>query len=181
LTVPTASTRGWFLEQVQREQARLRASIRALGVRSEAVDDLAQEALVISLERLDEFNRDGDFGAWVRQIARLLVANERRKVARRSRILSDRVTDLLLESHQVSMCPGERQEREEELAALRKCLAELPKHNRELLQRRYFDDLSPGAIGSHMGRPSNQIRQALLRLRRTLLECIERRLGTGLV
>ena len=34
----------WFTDQVRREQARLRALIRALGVRAEAVDDLAQEA-----------------------------------------------------------------------------------------------------------------------------------------
>jgi RNA polymerase sigma-70 factor (ECF subfamily) len=180
--VHSARTRAWFLEQVQLEQARLRASIRALGVRSEAVDDLAQEALLIALERIEEFDREGgDFGSWVRRIARLVVANERRKETRRSRILSDHVTDLLLESRRAELLPGERQEREEEVAALRKCLAELPEPGRDLLQRRYFDDLSPGAIGSQMGRPSNQIRQALLRLRRALLECIERRLGTELV
>lgn len=176
------NTRAWFLERVHHEQLRLRASIRALGIRSEAVDDLAQEALLIALERVDEFDREGgDFGAWVRQIARMVVANERRKEDRRSRILSDHVTDLLLESYRVVTSAEERHEREEEVAALRMCLAELPKPSRELLQRRYFDDLSPGAIGNLTGRPSHQIRQALLRLRRALLECVERRLGTRLV
>lgn len=170
----------WFMEQVQFEQARLRAFIRSLGVRSEAVDDVSQEVLVISLERLDEFDRDGDFGAWVRQIARRVIANERRKESRRSRILSDRVTDLLLELGDDSTCPRERQEHMEEVTALRECLAELPKHGRELLQQRYFNDLSPGAIAGLMGRSSNQVRQTLLRLRRALLGCIERRMGTEL-
>ena len=60
--MPTASVTAWFLEQVRGEQSRLRASIRALGVRAEAVDDVAQDALVIALEKLDEFDRGGDFG-----------------------------------------------------------------------------------------------------------------------
>src|SRR4051812_22338287 len=163
------------MEQVQREQSRLRCSIRALGVRAEAVDDIAQEAVVIALTKLEEFDRSCDFGLWVRQIARRLVANERRKESRRSLILSGRVTDHLLELAAGQSSGGESQEREEELTALRQCLAELPKRDRELLQQRYFEDLSPGAIGSRLGFTSNQVRQMLLRLRRALLECIERR------
>lgn len=158
----------------------MRAYVRALGVRAEWVDDLAQEALLIALRRLDEFDRTGDFGGWVRQIARRLIANERRKEMRRDIILSDHATDLLLEIHRESISPGERQEREEEIATLRECVSGLPKHSRELLQQRYFEDLSPGAIGSRLGLPSNQIRQTLLRLRRALLSCMERRMGTHL-
>ena len=170
----------WFLEQVQKDQVRLRAYIRALGVRAEWVDDLAQEALLIALRRLDEFDRSGDFGGWVRQIARRLIANERRKETRRDIILSDHATDLLLEIHRESTNPAELQERKEEIATLQECVSGLPKTSRELLQQRYFEDLSPGAIGSRLGLPSNQIRQTLLRLRRALLTCMERRLGTRL-
>jgi RNA polymerase sigma-70 factor (ECF subfamily) len=175
--VPQPSDTAWFLEQVQREQSRLRSSIRALGVRAEAVDDIAQEALVIALTKLEDFGRGSDFGAWVRQIARRLVANERRKEIRRNLILSDHVTDLLIELVSEPANPGKRQEHEEELVALRVCLAELPKNSRELLHQRYFEDLRPGAIASRLGVASNQVRQMLLRLRRELLECIERRLG----
>ena len=125
--MPSASADAWFLERVQSEQARLRSFIRALGVRAEAVDDLAQETLIIALKKLDEFDRGSDFGVWVRQIARRLIANERRKEARRSQILSDCVTDLLLEINHEPMSPSERQEHDEELAALRECMAALPK------------------------------------------------------
>jgi RNA polymerase sigma-70 factor (ECF subfamily) len=173
--VPSVNSNAWFLDQVQRNQVRLRAYVRALGVRAEWVDDLAQEAFLIALRRLDEFDRTGDFGGWVRQIARRLIANERRKAMRRDLFLSDHATDLLLEMHREVTNPGELQEREEEIARLRECVAGLPKRSRDLLQQRYFEDLSPGAIGSRMGLPSNQIRQTLLRLRRALLTCMERR------
>ena len=176
----TSGDERWFLERVQSEQARLRAFIRAQGVRSEAVDDLAQEALLICLTKLDEFDRDGDFGAWARQIARRLVANERRKQARRNQIQSDHVTEILLEMNRESAAAGDRLVLVEELSALRDCLTSLPGTSRELLRQRYFEELSAGAIGSRLGWTSNQVRQTLLRLRRGLLGCIERRLGTEL-
>jgi RNA polymerase sigma-70 factor (ECF subfamily) len=94
--------------------------------------------------------------------------------------MSDHVTDLLLESRRGVTYAIEREEKVEELTALRECLAELPRHSRELLQLRYFNGLSPGAIGSHLGRTSNQTRQALMRLRRALLKCMEHRLGAEL-
>src|SRR5205807_5867899 len=86
----------WFIDRVREHQARLRASIRALGVRAESVDDIAQDALVLAWEKLAQFDPGGDFGAWVMQIARRLVANERRKQARHSRILAGEVTDILM-------------------------------------------------------------------------------------
>jgi RNA polymerase sigma-70 factor (ECF subfamily) len=182
MEVPLVSVDSWFLEQVKREQGRLRSHIRALGVRSEEVDDLAQEALMIALKKLNEFDRRNDFGVWVRQIARKLVANERRKLARRSKILSRLVTDYLLSLHPGSIGGWEESGREDELEleALRECLSALPEHSRELVRQRYFEDLSPAAIGNRLGRTSNQVRQALLRLRRALLDCIERRTGTEL-
>lgn len=179
--MPSTNATAWFLEQVRREQARLRASIRALGVRAEAVDDIAQDVLVIALEKLNEFDRGGDFGAWIRQIARWEVANERRKGSRRNLIVSDSITSLLLELPFEPPDRGDRLEREEEIAALRECVAGLPKHSRELLHLRYFEDLSPGSIASRLGQTSNQVRQVLLRLRRALLGCIERRMGADTV
>jgi hypothetical protein len=56
----------WFMEQVGREQSRLRAFIGSLGIRAESVDDIAQDALLVDYELLAAFRRDEDFGAWVR-------------------------------------------------------------------------------------------------------------------
>jgi RNA polymerase sigma-70 factor (ECF subfamily) len=168
----------WFLEQVEREHSRLRAFIRALGVRSEAVDDMAQEALLVAYRKLDKFDRDGDFGAWVRQMARRLIANERRKESRRGQMLSDHLTDLLCTIDEAeSACKLARLEHEDDLSALRNCLSKVPKAGRELIYQRYFEELTPGEIAGRLGQSSNQVRQALLRLRRVLLACMERRQG----
>ncbi len=172
--------RAWFIAQVQQHQSRLRASIRALGVRAEAVDDFAQDTLLLAWQKIAEFGPGGDFGAWVGQIARRLVANERRKDARRSRLLAGEVTDLLLAMSADANCAAERIDNMDEFAVLRNCLEKLPPHAREVIRFRYFDNQSPGTIASHLGRPSDAVRQLLLRLRRKLLECMERRPGLEL-
>jgi RNA polymerase sigma-70 factor (ECF subfamily) len=173
--MPSNDTRKWFIEQVQREHTRLRAFVHSLGVRSEDVDDIAQEVFLISFRKLDEFEHNGDFGAWVRQIARRIVAGERCKESRRNKLLSDHVTDLLLESEDVRLpCAWGEDHEQDELAALRSCLSKMPKPSRDLLQQRYFEELSPGEIGARLGKSSNQIRQTLLRLRRSLLTCMTR-------
>ncbi len=167
----------WFIEQVRREQSRLRAFVRVLGVRPEAVDDIAQDALLIAYERLDVFRGDEDFGAWVRGIARRLVANWLRKENRRRVILSEHVTELLAAAAPEQMHPLAETADGERLAALKSCLEQLPEPGQQLVHLRYFEELSPGVIASRYERSANDIRQQLFRLRRTLLKCMEFRLG----
>lgn len=137
----------WSLDQDQAEQVRLRAFISAQGVRSGAVDELAQDALLICLTKLDEFDRDsGDFGAWVRQIARTLVAHERCKISRHNQIPSDHETEILLALNRESAATGDRLVLVEELSVLRDYLTSLPGLSREPTRQRYYEVLSTGAI-----------------------------------
>jgi RNA polymerase sigma-70 factor (ECF subfamily) len=167
----------WFMEQVEREQSRLRAFVRSLGIRAEAVDDLAQDAFIVAYERLDDFRRTDDFGAWVRGIARRLVANAMRKDSRRRQILSDHMTELLLAAASEELHPLAETAADDRLAALRSCLEKVPDAARQLLHLRYFDELSPGVIAGRIERSAGDVRQQLFRLRRGLLQCIERRLA----
>ena len=162
----------WFIEQVRQEHTRLRAFIRSLGVRSEAVDDVAQECFILALEKLDQFERGTDFGAWVRGMARRLVMNLLRKEQRRQLILSDAVTEFM-----AATADEPADDRlGEKVEALRTCMSQMPERTRELVRMRYFDDLSPGAIASRLERTANDVRQMLFRLRRALLECVEKRM-----
>lgn len=163
----------WFIEQVRQEHTRLRAFIRSLGVRAEAVDDVAQECFILALEKLDQFERGTDFGAWVRGMARRLVMNLLRKEQRRQIILSDAVTQFMAESTEEEPADDLTIEKVE---ALRGCMGQLPERSRELVRMRYFEDLSPGAIASRLERTANDVRQMLFRLRRALQECVEKRI-----
>lgn len=167
----------WFMEQVRREQSRLRAFVRVLGVRAEAVDDIAQDALLVAYERLATFRADEDFGAWVRGIARRLVANCLRKENRRQVILSEHMAELLAASAPESLHPLAETGQGEHLEALQSCLEKLPERSRQLLHLRYFEELSPGVIAGRWERSATDVRQQLFRLRQALLKCIEHRLA----
>lgn len=175
--MPSINANSWFPEQVQKDQARLRAYVRSLGVRAEWVDDLAQEALLIALRRVDEFDRTGDFGGWVRQIARRLIANERRKrcVATSSCPTMPRTSSWKFMASHPSRASSKNVRKKS-----RSCVSAYPGSRSGVVSfaTTLLEDLSPGAIGSRLGLPSNQIRQTLLRLRRVLLTCMERRSGT---
>jgi RNA polymerase sigma-70 factor (ECF subfamily) len=168
-----------FLHQVEHEQARLRAFIRSLGVRAEAVDDLAQDALLVAYEKRDSFDPaiQQDFGAWVRGIARKLAANAMRKEARRRIFLSEHLSTLLLAAAPDRLHPLAGAAGDERLAALSACLTTLPEHSRRLIHLRYFEELSPGAMAGQLERSANDVRQVLFRIRNLLLTCIEKRLA----
>ena len=110
-------------------------SSAALGVGGADVDDVAQETFLVAYRKLDEWDRGRDAGPWLRGIARHLAANERRKAARRSRLIAGRLGELLVEHAE----PEAATPAAELLDALNACLQELPETSRELLRRRYAD------------------------------------------
>jgi RNA polymerase sigma-70 factor (ECF subfamily) len=166
----------WFMEQVRREHLSLRAYVRGLGVRIDAVDDVAHDALVIAMEKLPDFDRERDFGAWVRGIAKRVVLNLRHKEGRRAAILSARITDVVANLGLDDT--GERQ-RGDELVALRACLQKLPEKSRQILHSRYYEDMSPSKIAGHVDKSSEHVRQILFRVRKQLLACVRQRLASG--
>ena len=89
-----------FVEFVDQHKFSVRAYIRALGARSDWVDDLAQEAFVIAYQRLDDYDQQKDLGNWVRGIARKLVVAERQRHARSERIIYGPLTDYLMTKEQ---------------------------------------------------------------------------------
>lgn len=167
-----------FIEQVREHHASLRGFVRSLGVDPLWVDDVAQEAFIVAYNRLDEFDLEREFGPWLRGIARNLVINERRKDARRKRILSDNLTDVLLST--TSVVDDEDEEIGDsglaKLRALRECITALPDKSLSLLRSRYENDLSAKEIAEEFQMKSPAVRKALERVRTALRECMEEKL-----
>ncbi|MDF1823196.1 MAG: sigma-70 family RNA polymerase sigma factor [Verrucomicrobiales bacterium] len=172
------TTQELFIEQVREHHAGLRGFVRALGVDPLWVDDVAQEAFIVAYNRLDEFDRERDFGAWLRGIARNLVINERRKDARRKRILSDNLTDVLLSSSSASDHEDEEigDRGLAKLNALRACVSELPEKSLQLLRSRYEDENSALDIADQFEMNPPAVRKALERVRGALRKCMDKRM-----
>jgi RNA polymerase sigma-70 factor (ECF subfamily) len=61
--------------------------------------------------------------------------------------------------------------------ALADCLGKLRPKDRELIQQRYAPGENGLSIAQVMGRPVNSVYQSLSRIRKTLLECVNRSLA----
>lgn len=173
---PTVTDKFARFEPIVREhQAGLRAYIRALGVQDAWVDDLAQEAFLIAYRRFEHFDASADFGRWLRGIARQLVRNELRKVARRSRLLLDPIAQVLVENEAEDVVGPETTPGL--LRALADCVARLPSRSRELLKRRYAGDCDATALARAFQASPAAVRQTLLRTRAAVRRCIGAKLG----
>ena len=137
-------------------------------------EEVQQETNVVIWSKFSQFRPGTNFLAWVSQIANFEVMKYR------SRKKRDRMqfSDEFLET--VSKEALERSdELEERRTALIECIQKLRPRDRELIQQRY----APGEKGKHLaeqiGRPANSVYQSLGRIRRALMECIQRRLMPG--
>ena len=159
-----------FAALVEEHQASLRAFVRTLGVDSDWVDDLAQDAFVVAYRELETFDEDRDFGKWLRGIARNLVRNELRKAGRR-RIMNEDLTRHLLSARE----PEPDMFDAMQVSALRDCMEELPRKSRELVHSRYHEGWNATQMAEKFEIKAATIRQTLLRVRRQLYQCILQR------
>jgi len=164
-----------FDSLVRTHQAGLRAYIRSLGTLDVWVDDLAQEAFLVAYRRHRHFAAGADFGCWLRGIARNLVLNERRKSARRSRLLQESIVDVLC--NESEPLPSAVPTVEPVLHAMAECVAQLPSRSRELLQRRYAECNDAPALARTFCLSAAAVRQTLVRSRLAVRRCIEGKLG----
>ena len=163
-----------FSRLVEETQGSLRAHVRVLGVRVDFVDDVAQEAFLIAYKQRHQFRKGTNFSAWVRAIARNIVANELRKDARRSRLLHKHMAGTLLEHVDEH---ADRMDTRAAVAALKECVQALPGRSREMIRRRYEHSQNATALAQHFSMSAVAVRKSLMRIRNAIRECIEGKVG----
>jgi RNA polymerase sigma-70 factor, ECF subfamily len=168
-----------FTELVMVHQGRVRAYIGGTIGRPDVVDDLAQEVFLSALRSIDTYKGEAPFGVWLLGIARhktlMHLRREVRRLARESRSLEVVLADLrlrVLESDEMDLA-----RREQEIAALQRCVERLPPSGAEMITERYFRARSISDIAREQGKREGTIRMSLLRLRHVLRACVEQRLA----
>lgn len=165
-------SRETFVRQLTEHQNRLYGYVYSLlGDHSRAADVL-QETNVVLWRRIDEFSPDRPFLPWAFGIARYQVLA----------CLRDRRRDrLLLDAELVETLSDDVQRQAERMedvrAALRHCVQLLASGSRELVERRYYGGMSVDEIARKANRTIGSVKVALLRSRRQLAECVQKRLA----
>lgn len=162
-----------FVQLFTRNQRRLYLLILAQVGGTQDAEDVLQETNLIIWAKYHQFDLGTNFFAWAAQIAKYEVLKFRHRRVRDKLQFSEEFVDAV--SREVLERPEELEQRRH---ALELCLQKLRPDDRTLIHQRY----QPGQRGKHvardLGRPANSVYQSLGRIRRTLLECIQRRLAT---
>lgn len=108
-----------FGEIVNERQVSVRACVRVLGIPSGYVDDIVQETFIVGYKKFKEFVQSRSMRSWLLGIARNLVLHERRKTARRLKLIHENLTDLLSDEA-ISVISDF--EAEEKLNAVKSCI-----------------------------------------------------------
>ena len=160
-----------FLSQVTRAQRALYGFITTLIWRPADVEDVLQETNLVLWRKAAEFDLSRDFMPWALRIAQLQAMAHLKKQRRRPLYdteLMDRIADEAVTEAAESVTRRQ---------ALAHCLQKLPDKHRHLVATRYEPGASVNAMATATGKQPKAVSETLRRIRRTLLDCIERTLA----
>jgi RNA polymerase sigma-70 factor (ECF subfamily) len=128
-----------------------------------------QETNLTLWQSRNRFRPGSNFLAWAFSIARFQVLNQhKRRKCHRCVLLSGELLDRLAEE-----VPTEHNH-QAYLKVLESCKAKLTEAQRELIDARYRPGSSLESLARQTGRKASALRVALMRIRITLRECIQR-------
>jgi RNA polymerase sigma-70 factor, ECF subfamily len=162
-----------FTRLLAKHQGRIYAYIYTIVPNWADADELFQETCVILWRKFAEYRPGSNFFQWAARIAYFKVLSFRKQQKRSLLIGSDAFVETVAE--EIYARADLLVEREQALAG---CMAKLREKDRDLINRRYAPGGSVKAVAKQLGRPIKSIYAALGRIRRALLECVERALVT---
>lgn len=161
-----------FEELLSTHQHRIYAYIFALLRDASDAQDVLQQTAIILWRKFDQYEPNSNFFNWAATVARYEVLNFT-KYRRRSRLYFDQVLmDRLADDAQ----ERKSETTEDRRAALRECLEKLRPADRKMVDHRYSHGLGSRQIAEVLGRTPRSVCNSLLRIRKVLLDCIERSL-----
>jgi len=164
-----------FVVQLTEHQNRVYGYIFSmLGDHTRAADVL-QETNLVLWKRSKEWTPGAPFLPWAFAVARFQILAFLRDQKRERCLLDSELVEAL--SEDVAM---ESTQLEETRDALRSCLMQLSEQNRDLIQSRYYRGNSIGAIAESLKRSVEAIKVSLLRIRRSLYDCVSKQMAAGI-
>jgi RNA polymerase sigma-70 factor (ECF subfamily) len=153
-------------------QSKLYGYIMALSLDRNVADDILQATNLALCEHAGKYPDIRDFTAWACKTAHLKLL-EYRKSHQRDRLLFDNdLIQSIAEEATASIDDFSIRQR-----FLRDCLMRLSERHRKMILRRYGENGAVDVISSESGRPVKSIYQILYRIRSSLLDCVNRKLG----
>jgi len=135
-------------------------------------EDVIQATSEYLARNFDHFEAGSSFTGWAVQVARYRVMELYRDRSRDKLMLTGDALEAI-----AKVAPQMTREQTDRQEALDQCMKHLGENQKRLLDLRYTQSLRPAAIAERVGKSSNTVSAALLRIRKALRECIEARLA----
>lgn len=137
-------------------------------------EDLLQETALVLLSNAEKYEPGSNFFAWAVRVGRNKVLEYNRE-SRRTPLLDEETYTQLAEAHARMQAPDHSES--DDRHALRSCIDALSEKARRLISLRYEHGHAVPRIAEIVSAKAETIQKALSRLRRSLRECVERKLG----
>lgn len=164
-------SRKLFEVLVRQNEASLIAYLRTMVRDPGLADDLFQETLITAWKRFEQYDQSMPLSPWLRGIALNLTRNAGRRQQRECLIFGDAI-HLAVETSIQSIERIDGDDWIEKSSALSKCLNELAPHSRELIRRRYEENMTAAAIAELTPSTASRVRKQLQRIREALAQCV---------
>lgn len=162
----------YFVQLLAENQNRIFGYVFSLLGDHNRAADVVQETNLVMWRKIDDFDPERRFLPWAFAVARFQVLAHLRDSKR------DR---LLLDGDLVEMLATESEEQasriDEFREMLRPCLQRLTPSNRDLIERRYYRGMSVASVAEAVDRSVSAVKVALLRVRRSLAECVDQKMA----
>jgi RNA polymerase sigma-70 factor (ECF subfamily) len=149
------------------------ASVRSLGVSSEALDDVVQEVFVVIHSRIHTLQQPDSLRSWIYGVVRRTVSSYRRsRRTRETTVYDPGVFDETLQSNQLT--PFELANRNDQLQLLSKVLAELDAAKREVFMLAELEEMPVPEIAQALEIPLNTAYSRLRAARQAFEQALAR-------
>ncbi len=137
-------------------------------------EDVLQRASVTLWRKFETFDPGTEFLAWASTVAFYEAKNFQRAAARSRLHFSDELLHTLAAERVPDLAQTDARH-----AALGHCLAKLDESSQRLVEAAYFEEGSVLALAEQLGRAPQTLYNKLNIIRRTLADCVTRRLAEG--
>jgi RNA polymerase sigma-70 factor (ECF subfamily) len=161
-----------FVQQFTKAQRPLYLYILSQTGNVQSAEEILQETNLVIWAKMNQYISGTNFLGWTRQIATFEILKHRQRFRRDKLTFSDAFLAAVAEESAARSSEVERRRE-----ALQHCLEKLSVADRELIEQRYQPGASGKDLARALGRPANSVYQSLGRIRRSLLDCIQRQLS----
>ena len=154
-------------------QPAVAAYARALVRDADLARDIVQKTAIVLLRKFGQWDSEREFLPWALGVAKLQVLAYRRDSARSRVVFDDALLDAITDGWPTTMMRVSREQ-----AALEDCLESLAPKSRQIVRYRFFEEMNLNEVAERLGLSYGATRIAMMRVRRSLQDCVQRRLET---